>query len=216
MEAMMKLLTSKVFWGLVLVVGGLILLLESMGILEGSEAFWMEAFAVAGVLFLVALLSNRGTWWAAIPGLSLLGIALGLGLDTFTNVSGEVIGAVILGGIGLGFIFVYLLQPLNWWAIIPGGVLVTLAIVAGIEGSDSGPISGAIFFAGMGLTFVLVALLPNKVGRMTWAWIPGGILLLLAILVLSGIESLINYIWPAVLIAAGVYFLLRTVIKRNR
>ena len=212
----MKLLTSKVFWGLVLVVGGAILLLESMGILEGSEVFWMAACAVAGVLFLVALLSNRDAWWAAIPGLSLLGIALGLGLDTFTDASGEVVGAVILGGIGLSFIFVYVLRSLNWWAIIPGGVLVTLAIVAGIEGSDPGPISGAIFFLGMGLTFVLVALLPNKVGRMTWAWIPGGILLLLAILVLSGIESLINYIWPAVLIAAGVYFLLRTVIKRNR
>ena len=213
---MMKLLTSKVFWGLVLVVGGLILLLESMGVLEGSEVFWMAACAVAGVLFLVALLSNRGAWWAAIPGLSLLGIALGLGLDTFTNASGEVMGAVILGGIGLGFIMVYLLQPLNWWAIIPGGVLVTLAIVAGIEGSNPGAISGAIFFAGLGLTFALVAILPNKVGRMTWAWIPAGILLLLAILILSGIESLMNYIWPAALIAVGVYFLLRTVIKQKR
>lgn len=211
----MKLLTSKVFWGLVLVVGGLILLLESMGILEGSEVFWMTACGVAGVLFLVALLSNRDAWWAAIPGLSLLGIALGLGLETFTSVSGEVIGAVILGGIGFGFILVYLLQRLNWWAIIPGGVLITLAIVAGIEGSDPGPISGAIFFAGLGLTFALVAVLPNKIGRMTWAWIPGGILMLLAIIVLAGIESLINTIWPVILIAAGVYFLLRVIIKRN-
>lgn len=211
----MKLLTSKIFWGLILVVGGVILLLESMDILEGSEVFWMAACGLAGALFLIAVITNRGAWWAAIPGLSLLAIALGLGLDTFTDASGEVMGAVILGGIGLGFIIVYLIQPMNWWAIIPGGVLVTLAIVAGIEGSEPGPISGAIFFAGLGLTFALVALLPNKVGRMTWAWIPGGILLLLAILLFSGIESMINYIWPVVLIAAGLYFLLRTFLKRN-
>lgn len=211
----MKLLASKVFWGLILVIGGVILLLESMGVLEGSEVFWMAACAVAGILFVVALLSNRGAWWAAIPGVSLLAIALGLGLSTFANPSGEMMGAVILGGIGLSFIIVYLLQPMNWWAIIPGGVLITLAIVAGMEGSDPGLISGAIFFAGLGLTFALVALLPNKVGRMNWAWIPAGILLLLAILILSGIESLINYIWPVVLIAVGLYFLLRTFIKRS-
>jgi hypothetical protein len=211
----MKLLTSKVFWGLILVIGGVILLLESMGILEGSEVFWMAACAVAGILFVVALLSNRGAWWAAIPGVSLLAIALGLGLETFANPSGEMMGAVILGGIGLSFIIVYLLQPMNWWAIIPGGVLITLAIVAGMESSDPGLISGAIFFAGLGLTFALVALLPNKVGRMSWAWIPAGILLLLAILILAGIESLINYIWPVVIIAVGLYVLLRTFIKRS-
>ncbi len=211
----MKLLTSKIFWGLILVIGGMILLLESMGILEGSEVFWMTACAVAGILFLVALLSNRGAWWAAIPGVSMLAVALGVGLDVFTNASGEIMGAVILGGIGLSFILVYLIQPMNWWAIIPGGVLVTLAIVAGMEGGDPGPISGAIFFAGLGLTFALVALLPNKIGRMTWAWIPGGILLLLALLILAGIESLMNYIWPVVLIAVGLYFLLRTFIKRS-
>jgi hypothetical protein len=211
----MKLLTSKVFWGLILVIGGLIMLLESMGILKGNEVFWMATCGVAGTLFLVALLTNRGTWWAAIPGVSLLAIALGIGLETFTNVSGEIMGTVILGGIGLSFIVVYLIQPMNWWALIPGGVLVTLAIVAGMESGNPGAISGAIFFTGLGLTFALVALLPNKVGRMTWAWIPAGILLLLAIFILSGIESLINYIWPVVLIAVGLYFLLRTFIKRS-
>jgi hypothetical protein len=211
----MKLLTSRIFWGLVLVLGGIILLLESLGVLEGSEVFWMVILAIAGILFLVALITNRGAWWAVIPGVSLLAIATGLGLETFGEVSGETLGSIILGGIGLSFLIVYLLESTNWWAIIPGGVLFTLAIVAGMEGGDFGMISGAVFFAGLGLTFVLVALLPNKVGRMTWAWIPGGILLILAVIILAGIESMFNYIWPVVVIAMGLYFILRTVLKRN-
>jgi hypothetical protein len=211
----MKLLTSKIFWGLMLVVGGLILLLEQLDIIEGSEIFWMIVSAVAALLFLLALVTNHDAWWAAIPGVGLLAIALSLGLDAFTTVSGEIIGAIIMGGIGLSFLIVYLIQRVHWWAIIPGGVLITLAIVAGMEGGDPGPVSGAIFFAGLGLTFALVALLPNKSGRMTWAWIPGGILLLLAVLIFAGIESIFNYIWPVVLIIVGMFFLWRALLSRK-
>ena len=211
----MKLLTSKVFWGLMLVVGGLILLLEQLDIIEGSEIFWMVVSAIAALLFLLALVTNRDAWWAAIPGIGLLAVALSLGLDAFTSVSGEIIGAIIMGGIGLSFLIVYLIQRVHWWAIIPGGVLITLAIVAGMEGGDPGPVSGAIFFAGLGLTFALVAVLPNKFGRMTWAWIPGGILLLLAVLIFAGIESIFNYIWPVVLIIVGLFFLWRALLSRK-
>jgi hypothetical protein len=211
----MKLLTSKMFWGLMLVVGGLILLLEQLDIIEGSEIFWMVVSAIAALLFLLALVTNRDAWWVAIPGIGLLAVALSLGLDVFTSVSGEIIGAIIMGGIGLSFLIVYLIQRVHWWAIIPGGVLITLAIVAGMEGGDPGPVSGAIFFAGLGLTFALVAVLPNKFGRMTWAWIPGGILLLLAVLIFAGIESIFNYIWPVVLIIVGLFFLWRALLSRK-
>lgn len=211
----MKILTSKIFWGLILVLGGIILLLESLGILEGSEVFWMAILAIAGILFLIAFLSNRGAWWAVIPGVSFLAIATGLGLDTFGDIAGETLGSIVLGGIGLSFWIVYLVERNNWWAIIPGGVLVTLAIVAGMEGNNDGMTSGGIFFAGLGLTFSLVALLPNKVGRMTWAWIPGGILLVLAVIIFANIEGLFNYILPIVVIALGLIFILRTFVKRN-
>lgn len=206
---MRKLLTSKVFWGLALVIGGGILLLESLGVIEGSEPFWMVVLGIAGVLFLVALITNHEAWWAVIPGISLLAVALGLALDTFAKVSGEILGVVILGGIGLSFLIVYLIRQVNWWAIIPAGALITLAIVAGIESSSRDMLSGAIFFAGLGLTFALVALLPNRIGRMTWAWIPAGILLVLAIIVLADIASNVNYIWPVVIILAGGFFIWR-------
>jgi hypothetical protein len=192
-----------------LVIGGLILLLESIGILEGSDIFWIAILGITGILFLVALATNPGAWWAAIPGVCLLGIALGIGLGAYTNVSGGIIGAVILGGIGASFVLVYLLQRSHWWAIIPGGVLITLAIVAGMEGGDNGLLSGGIFLAGLGLTFALVALLPNQTGRMTWAWIPAGILLLLAGLVFANIGEFFNYIWPVALILGGGFLLWR-------
>ena len=212
---MKKLLTSKAFWGALLVIGGLILLLESLGVLEGTELFWIIVLGIAGVLFLVALLTNRGAWWAVIPGICLLAIALGIGLDKFTMVPGEVTGAVTLGGIGLSFVFVYLLQRTNWWAIIPAGVLISLAIVAGIEIGDPGLLSGAIFFAGLGLTFALVALLPQPSGRMSWAWIPAGVLLLLAVMVLADIASIMNYVWPVALALVGAFFIWRAFRRRK-
>lgn len=212
---MKKILTSKVFWGLMLVVGGLILLLESIGLLEGSDIFWIALLGITGILFLVALATNRGAWWAAIPGICLLGIALGIGLAVYTDVPGGIIGAVILGGIGLSFVLVYLLQRSYWWALIPAGVLLTLAIVAGIDDGENGLLSGAIFFAGLGITFALVALLPNQTGRLTWAWIPAGILLLLAVLVIANIGEYFNYIWPVALILGGGYFLWRALRRQK-
>jgi hypothetical protein len=91
---------------------------------------------------------------------------------------------------------VYLAEKTNWWAIIPGGVLFTIAAVALMESSTTAIATGGIFFLGIGLTFALVAILPNTVGQMRWAWIPAGILVLMELLLLVAAENLINYIWP--------------------
>lgn len=42
-------------------------------------------------------------------------------------------GPAFLGSIGVGFALVYLADRSHWWAIIPGGVLGTLAAVAAID-----------------------------------------------------------------------------------
>jgi hypothetical protein len=213
---MMKLLSSRLLWGLVLVVGGVLLLLDTFGIFKGGALFWTIVSGVAGVLFLSIYISNHDNWWALIPGIIFLAVAATIGLDSFlpgfsdTNLG----GTIILGGIALSFLLVYLAERGNWWAIIPAGVMTTIALVAVLDTNTSSLASGGIFFLGLGITFALVAILPTSVGKMRWAWIPAGILGLMGVLILIAAEDLINYIWPLALILAGIVLVARSINRK--
>lgn len=213
----MKFLSSRLLWGVVLVIGGILLLLDTFGIFKGSALFWTIAAAAAGVLFLSVYVTNHQHWWSLIPGVIFIIIAAMIGFDAFlpgfrnTNLGGP----IVLGGIGLSFLLVYIAERSNWWAIIPAGVMATLAIVAGLSPNMSGSGSGGVFFIGLGITFVLVAVLPNTVSQMRWAWIPAGILGVMGILLLFTAENLINYIWPALFILVGLFIIVRSLTRQK-
>lgn len=213
---MMKVLSSRLFWGVMLVLGGILLLLDTFDIFRGGALFWTIIGAIAGILFLSLFINNRDHWWALIPGTIFIAISATIGLDTFmpgfsdTNLDGP----ILLGGIALSFLFVYIAERSYWWAIIPAGVMATIAIVAVLDSSTTGAASGGIFFLGLGLTFALVAVLPTNTNQMRWAWIPAGILGLMGILILLAAEDLINYIWPSALIIVGVLMVGRSLRRK--
>lgn len=213
---MFKFLASRLFWGLVLVIGGALLLLDTFGIFKGGALFWTVVTGVAGLLFVVVYINNHDHWWALIPGIIFLAIATLIGLDAFLpGFSGSNFGGtIILGGIALSFLLVYLVDHRNWWAIIPAGVMATIAIVALTSSSTAGGVSGGIFFLGLGLTFGLVAVLPTSVGQMRWAWIPAAILGIFGLLILLAAEAYINYVWPSALILAGLLLVIRSIVRK--
>ena len=51
--------------------------------------------------------------------------------------------------------------------------------------------------------------LPKPAGKLKWALYPGTVLLLLGIASLLGVERLINFVGPLVLLAVGGYFVYR-------
>ena len=124
-------------------------------------------------------------------------------------------GSAFLGSIGVGFALVYLANRALWWAIIPGGVLSTLAVVAALdEVGDTGLDSGGVFFIGLGLTFLLVALLPHRSEeRLTWAFIPATVLIILGVFVGIGLERFFNLLWPVVLILIGIFWVMRNALR---
>jgi hypothetical protein len=208
----MKILTSKIFWGVVLILGGVLFLLQNLGIFQGGTLFWGVSILIAGLLFLGVFLGDRQQWWALIPGMILLAIGVMILLAEFVPEFNEALGGlVILGGIGLSFFFVYLANKANWWAIIPGGALITLAVVACLDQAISDVANGGIFFFGLGLTFALVALAPNPSGKMKWAWIPAIILVLIGLIVYFAAEDLLVYLLPAVLLIAGGFLIWRAI-----
>jgi hypothetical protein len=215
--AMLKIVSSRIFWGLLLVIGGVLLLLDTFGIFKGGELFWTIVTTLVGVLFLSVYITNHIHWWSLIPGIIFLAVAVLIGTTSFIPgfSNTQLPGAIILGGIGLSFLLVYLVERRNWWAIIPTGVMGTLAVVAVLDPTTSGSASGGIFFLGLGVTFGLVAVLPTQVGQMRWAWIPAVILALFGILLLLAAGQYINYAWPAALILAGALLIIRALVRRS-
>ncbi len=84
--------------------------------------------AAVGLPFLLIFLSDPKQWWALIPALALAGSAAGVFLEGTGTISDEAVGGVIVGGIGLGFLAIYVIDREQWWALIPGGIMGIVAI----------------------------------------------------------------------------------------
>ena len=198
--------------GAILLIGvGILLLLQNFGILGGVVALiWSLIFGVGGLIFLYMFLTNRTQWWAIIPGFTLLGLAALIALDQFWPRVGDVLGGTIfLGGIGLAFWVIYFLNREHWWAVIPGGVMFTVALVAGLDAVFEDLEMGGVVLLGIGLTFGLLSLLPTPQGRMRWALIPAAVLLVMGLLITAATTGILEYLWPAALIVVGLYLLFR-------
>jgi hypothetical protein len=207
----MKLITSRIFWGSLLIVGGLLLLIRNLGILDFVFPFWSIVLAIAGLAFLSVFISDRNNWWALIPGMVLISLSLISFLEYyFPAFEGLLGGTILFGGIGLSFVMIYFVDKDNWWAIIPAGVLITLATIVGLGNILLWADMGGFFFIGLGLTFLVVAILPSHRGQLKWAFIPGIILLVFGLLILAALGQWINIIGPSVLIIIGAYLIYRS------
>jgi hypothetical protein len=205
----------RILWGLLLVGGGLLFLLQNLNVIGFGDIAWSVLLLIGGLSFLGLYISNREHWWAIIPGIILLGLGLSSGLSALFPRLFEVIGGgFFLGWIGLAFFVVYIANRTNWWAIIPGGVLLTLSVVNSLDAL--GWETGGIFFLGLGLTFLLVALLPTPEGRMRWAYIPAVILGFIALLQLIEAAELMNLVVPLALIFVGLFLIFRTFRRTSR
>ena len=109
----MNTLRSRSFWGVVFIAGGILFLLQSLGVLRGEDLFWGLLFLVIGGLFLSAFWTNRIQWWFIVPGMLFLGIGAGLLSNAFLpeKISNPLEGMFILGSLGIGFWLVYLVRP---------------------------------------------------------------------------------------------------------
>jgi hypothetical protein len=152
-SAAMKRLDNRFLLGGLLVLGGVIFLLQNLGVLILNNLIWGIVLAIAGLSFIYVTISDRRSWWAIIPGIILLYTGLLVFLDYFAPESvGRIGGELFLGAIGLSFLVVYLLNRSNWWAIIPAGVLFTLSATAVASNYFAGMQTGGLFFLGLGIS----------------------------------------------------------------
>jgi len=122
-------------------VGGAVLIAIGAGLLLGQLVEDAEQFILLGIgltlLVLFAVSRNPG---ALIGG----GIVTGLGAGVLVaaNTEGDIAGAAVMFGLGLGFIGVWLVGMLmrinetTIWPLIPGAILVVLGFVV-LAGSET-------------------------------------------------------------------------------
>ena len=197
----MKRVDYRILVGAALILGGILMLLDRMGVLKGAaNLFWAGILAIGAAICLFWFFSVRSRWWAAIPGFALAGMAVSTLLSSLLLNRLGWTGLTFLGGIGVGFWAIYFNGRERWWAIIPGGILLTLGVASVMTDAYGVADSGGVFFVGMGITFVLVALL----AKMKWAFIPAAVLLLLGFFLGTPFVGVMEYIWIGVLLVSGI------------
>jgi hypothetical protein len=217
---MLRWLESRILWGSLLILGGVVSLLQNLGMITFGELYWALLLGLGGVFF-VSIYANSGrvqleNAWALIPGLSLFSIAALLVLGVLAPPLGARWGSLlVLLGMGVSFFAVYLADRGSWWAVIPGGMLLSLAVAVGLSGWYPGLSVGGAFFLGLGLTFALLAVLPTPEGRQRWAGLPAGVLVLVGLMILAQFRAYLNLLWSLALVLIGSAIIWRTWASRE-
>lgn len=210
----MKTFPSRLIAGLFLIFAGLLFLLQNLRIIHLGglgELFVASLFGLGALAFLALFVANRDQWWSLIPAGALFGIAGLIALGRLAPALASAFGgSFFLGSLSLGFWLIYATHRRHWWAIIPGGVLITLAAVAGAGRFMGGNLGGVLFFLGLSATFGALYLLPADKAQTRWALIPAAICLGLALVVLASLTAIAGVIWPLALILLGLYLLIRS------
>lgn len=211
----MKYPILRILWGILLILTGIVFILDQVGYITIGDYQWAIIIAVGSLAFLSVFIADRKQWWALFPGIALLVGATVLILDTTFPELDNYEGAIATGGIGLAFLIVFLINFENWWALIPAGVLLSIAVGLGLSGFVPGLDVGGVFLIGLGITFGIIGLLPTQQGRMRWAFIPALVLILIGLFILIASLNLLSLLWALGLIAAGI-LIIYTVVRARR
>lgn len=159
---------SGLFWGLLLIIGGGVALAQQFGYMDQlPDSAWMWVFALISLVGLVSYLtSGLKEWGWLFPAGIFGGLAVTVALAT-NHVNNATVGSPLFFGLLIPFAAAYLTdRTRNWWALIPGGVMLFLALTTLLVDNVGGEWIGSLFLFLIGLSFLVVYL--NDRTR-TWA-----------------------------------------------
>lgn len=210
---------TALWWGVLLIVSGAFWLADATRVISMPPVVVGIFFALAGLGFAVDFAREPRSWWAAIPAGALLGLGTLIAFVEGTTAPDEWGASMLLGGTGLGFLAVYLRNRDHWWAIIPGGLLLVVAIIVGIVPIvDRGEGIAVVVLGILAAILVGLALVPIRGRRMLWLVVPAAILAIVAgFLAFDAVEVLepFNWVSPAALLLIGLYVVVRNLSGRG-
>lgn len=200
-----------IVWGGLLILFGIMALVETYTDL--GPWVWAIALATAGLLVLLVFLTDRSEYGLLLPTYVLWAVA-GLVALTESNILQDPwIAFYVLTAIGLPFLVVYFRDRRQWWALIPGYVLLVIGLMVVLleSGILSDLLVPAYVMFAIAIPFLVVFALNRK---LWWALIPGGVLLIIGSAFLIA-EAAVQYILPAIFIVLGIVILVRVFTRKE-
>lgn len=197
---------SGLFWGALLILAGLLALADQMGYIDTfSPQMWIAIFAGISLLgFVSYVMSGFQQWGWLFPAGVFGGLAVTVALAD-VRVDSAAVSSPLFFGLIIPFAAAYLTdRTRNWWALIPGGVMVFLALITLLVDTAGGEWVGALFLFMIALSFLAVYL--NNQTR-TWALIvayAAGVLGLAPLMSTGGRDA--AYFGPVFLFAVALPF----------
>jgi hypothetical protein len=151
---------ASLFWGILLIGGGAVALAQQLGYLDQlPESVWMWIFALVSLAaFLSYALSGWKQWGWLFPAGVFGGLAVTIGLAT-NNVDSAAVGSPLFFGLLIPFVAAYFTdRAKNWWALIPGAVMLFLAMTTLLVDNVGGEWVGSLLLFLIGLSFLVVYL----------------------------------------------------------
>jgi hypothetical protein len=197
---------SGLFWGVLLIGGGVLALADQLGYIENlSPTLWVFVFAAISLVgFLSYAMSGWTQWGWLFPTGVFGGLAVIIALAT-NHVNSAAVGSPLFFGLLIPFVAAYLTdRSRNWWALIPGGIMLFLALVTLLVDNVGGEWVGAMVLLLIALTFLFVYL--NNQTRI-WALIVAYVFGVLSIApMLAAFDEMAAYFGPVFLFAVALPF----------
>ncbi len=199
-------MTCRLFGGILLIGAGFIALLQTQGYLNQlAPQVWVAVFAAISIVAFVAFaLSGWKEWGWLFP----VGVFAGLAVTLLLGLAGinrAFIATPLFVGLLVPFIAAYLTdRTRNAWALIPGGIMLFLALATLLSDMANGAWVGSVALLMMALCFLAVFL--NKRTRI-WALPVAYIFAVLSVAPLtSSLGRDADYFGPVLLLAIALPF----------
>jgi len=201
-------------WGMLLIVFGVDALLDSFFGLD--DRIEIALIALGGLATLTFFFIDRKDWVLLIPPYILLATA-GIAFLVINDMMQDgVIATVVLVLIAVPFLAVFLLNRENWWALIPGWVLLTIGVMVFLLDQNllDGELVPLYVLGSIGLPFLVVYFINRE---NWWALIPAYVLLNVGTMVTLIVFNLLDgFAIPAyIMFSIAIPFLVVFLINRT-
>lgn len=202
--------------GMVLIVIGVLFLLSNLV----KVSIMDNVLILVGAGFLIGYYSKRNTGYL-IAGTIILAIGVGQIVDSYNLVPFDTSGFTFLVTLGIAFLILYFTKNIRGF-IYPGFFLIAIGLFTLINDGYGYDIPWA-FTLFIGVAFYFIYLIETKRLGQNWPLIPGTILIVISVMLYLILEDVIttsiwetlSYVWPALLILAGLKIIYNNIkIKR--
>lgn len=178
---------SGLFWGLVLIVTGILALAQTQGYLDTqSPTLWAAGFAAISVLAMAVYFVGGIQNWGMLFPAGIFGALALIVTSAANNANSPAIAAPLFIAIGVPFAVAYFLdKDKNWWALIPTGVMVFLTFVVSVVETLGGEVIGSALFFILSPTFGFI----YYTRRVRWSLIVAYIMFVLSSMPLMATSS---------------------------